>query len=301
MAIDHNATLEALTTAVQTNFAKALADTPNDFATIATKINSSTASNTYAWLGQFPHMREWVGKRVLQNAKEYAYQVTNNKYESTLEIKRTDLEDNNIGHYGVLGTQQGQEVIRHANRLVFAQLAAGFSGTCFDGQNFFDTDHPVNDKTDSSGTDVSVSNIITGSATPWYLLSTQGALKPIIYQERVKAEITNKTAAKNSDHVFMTDNYLMGVRWRGAAGFGLWQTAIGAQVDLTEDAFNNAYQMMLSFKGHGGDPLGVVPDTLVVPPSLQAHAHKLIKAREINGSSNINFERVNLIVTPWLA
>jgi phage major head subunit gpT-like protein len=48
----------------------------------------------------------------------------------------------------------------------------GFSGLCFDGQPFFDTEHPVYPKTDGTGDPESVSNIVgTGSGKPWFLLS----------------------------------------------------------------------------------------------------------------------------------
>ena len=34
---------------------------------LASKVSSSSKSNTYGWLGQFPQFREWVGDRVIKD------------------------------------------------------------------------------------------------------------------------------------------------------------------------------------------------------------------------------------------
>ena len=39
---------------------------------------------------------------------------------------------------------------------------------CYDGQNFFDTDHPVGEQ----GSQETVSNVQTGAGPAWYLLDT---------------------------------------------------------------------------------------------------------------------------------
>lgn len=48
----------ALITSLRTGFSKAfqdsLAATPTDWAKVATRVPSTSASNTYGWLGQFP-------------------------------------------------------------------------------------------------------------------------------------------------------------------------------------------------------------------------------------------------------
>lgn len=162
MAINKNATLEALKTVVKAEFQNGMQGARSQLEAVASTIPSTTAINTYAWLDDFPHMRKWVGSRVLQDMNEQAYQISNETYESTLAIKADDIDDNNIGHYGALGKARGQAVVKHENRLVFNQLKNGLTLPCFDGQNFFDTEHPVNDKVDGSGTDALVSNVIDG-------------------------------------------------------------------------------------------------------------------------------------------
>lgn len=69
------------------------------------------------------------------------------------------------------------------------------------------------------------------SRTAWFLLDTSKPLKPLIYQERSKPEFTEQTASQGKnvpDSVFMEDEYRYGVRCRGEAAFGHWQTAFGS-------------------------------------------------------------------------
>jgi phage major head subunit gpT-like protein len=57
------------------------------------------------------------------------------------------------------------------------------------------------------------------SETSWYLACTNRAVKPFVFQNREAAEFSwlNKP---DDENVFMRDEYLYGVRARGAAGYG---------------------------------------------------------------------------------
>nr|WP_255327039.1 Mu-like prophage major head subunit gpT family protein [Pseudomonas aeruginosa] len=88
-------------------------------------IPSTTASNTYGWLGQFPKLREWIGQRVIKDMAAQGYQITNKLFESTVGVKRTDIEDDNLGVYGPLMQEMGRAAGAHPDELVFALLKAG--------------------------------------------------------------------------------------------------------------------------------------------------------------------------------
>ncbi|VEH67138.1 Mu-like prophage major head subunit gpT [Rodentibacter pneumotropicus] len=47
------------------------------WAEVAMKVSSSTETNTYGWLGHFPKLQEWVGKRRLRKMQAQGMQVTN--------------------------------------------------------------------------------------------------------------------------------------------------------------------------------------------------------------------------------
>ena len=50
----------------------------------------------------------------------------------------------------------------------------------------------------------------------------------------------------------------------------------------------------------GGWVLGVNPNVLVVPPSLETAARRVLKATELEGSTNVWAGTAELIVSPYL-
>lgn len=301
MAIITPALLTSLRTGMSTIFQASLRDTPTHWAKIATLVPSSTSSNTYGWLGQFPKLREWVGSRVVKDMAASGYSLTNKLYEGTVGVARTDIEDDNIGIYTPMMQEVGRATATHPDELVFALLAAGHSTLCYDGQNFFDTDHPVYPNVDGTGTAATMSNVQSGTDPAWYLLDTSRPLKPLIFQERTKPEIEAMTAT-NDESVFTTDTYRYGVRYRCNAGLGFWQMAYKSKAALTKANFDAARAAMELFKADGGRPLGISPTLLVVPPELRAAAQDLILAQQsANGATNTNYKAVDLLVSPWLS
>lgn len=259
---------------------------------VATLVPSNTKTETYAWLGQFPRLREWLGDRQVKNLSEGTYTITNKKYEATIAVKRDDIEDDQYGVYSPLFQEMGFAAATHPDELVFGLLAAGFTSKCFDGQYFFDANHPV-------GGGV-VSNSLAGAATPWFLLDTSRALKPLIFQKRRDYKLTSLLNLEDPN-VFMRDEFVYGVDARCNVGFGFWQSAIASKATLDAAGFNAAYAAMISQKSDDGRPLGIRPTLLVVPPSLRDAANAVIKAeRSANGATNTNLNAVDILVCPWL-
>ena len=268
---------------------------------IATKVSSSTSENTYGWLGQWPQFREWVGDRVHKSMKEHGYSLTNKKYESSVAVQVTDIEDDNIGIYAPMFAEMGRAAAVFPDELVYGLLKQGETELCYDGQPFFDADHPVYENVDGTGEVVTVSNHSGGTGTPWYLFSSGWGLKALIYQERKAPEFTYMTNG-DDESVYMRDEYRYGIKTRCNVGFGFWQAAHISKQELNADALNSAITAMQSLKTDGGRPLGVMPDLLVVPPSLRSAALEVIKAeRKANGATNVNRDAVEILVAPLLA
>ena len=134
---------------------------------------SSTGTETYAWLGQLPKMREWLGDRVIQNISTSGYSLINKDFEQTVSVDRNHVLDNVLGQYSMILQQMGFDVAVFPTELVWNTLAAGFTSLCYDGQYFFDTDHPV---IQADGSTASVSNVQAGTGNPWFLLDTRRGL-----------------------------------------------------------------------------------------------------------------------------
>lgn len=304
MAIITAAILTALNTGLNKSFKDAYGKMRESVfhAEIASVVPSTTATNTYDWLGDFPQLREWVGPRVVKDMKASAYQITNRLFEATLGVQRTQIEDDQYGHYSTVAVSMGQEAAQHPDRMISDLIASGFAATCYDGQYFFDTDHPVYANADGTGAVTTASNLVAGAEPAWYLLDTSKALKPFIFQERTKPEMETKFSAATSDNVFNLDQYQWGIRYRCNAGFGFWQMARASKAELNSANFTAGRTAMRQLKGDGGRPLGIVPNILLVPPTLEAAARALVETQFLpGGGSNPNFNLAKVVVNPWAA
>jgi phage major head subunit gpT-like protein len=287
-----SANIRALQVGFNTTFNNAFTESVSDYDKIAMTTASTHSQETYAWMGKTTQFREWLGDRVIQNLSASDYTIKNRKFENTIGVDRDDIEDDSYGVYSPMIAQMGQDAKTHPDTLIFDLLKNGFTNTCYDGQYFFDTDHPV-----GSGT---VSNNGGGSSTPWFLLDTSKAIRPFIFQKRRDYKFTAMDKL-DDEVVFTTEKYRYSVDARVNAGYGLWQMAYGSKQTLDATNYAAARAAMRSIKGDNGKVLNINPMLLVVPPSLEATALQLLNAESnANGSTNVLRGTAQLLVTPWL-
>lgn len=297
MLIDR-ANLETAFKGFKSVYTAAFDATPSEIDKIAMRVGSSTREEEYGWLGQFPALREWIGDRVVHELASDGFKIKNRKFESTVKVKRDDLSDDRFGIYKPMFDEMGRVTKQHPDRLAFELLANGFSTACFDGQFFFDADHPQDSAT--AGDTVTVSNVLDGTGDPWFLLDLSRGIKPVIFQEREKYDFQTVDDARDHN-VFMRDEYLYGIRARVNVGFGLWQLAFASKALLTAANLRAAYTAMLDFRGDRGQLLGIRPTHLVVGNSNYFAARDLLALEQIDGTSNGNRGLVDLISSPFLA
>lgn len=141
--------------------------------------------------------------------------------------------------------------------------------------------------------------------TPWFLLDVSRPLRPFIFQERTAPELQVITNPDN-DYVFMKDKIPYGIRYRCNGGYGFWQQAVCSTRELTADNFAAALEAMQNFRADGGRPLGLgfggeAGTLLIVPPSLQSAARRIVSAeQDPDGGSNIWYRAATLLVSHWL-
>lgn len=265
---------------------------------IATEVPSTTKTEKYAWLGQMPNMREWIGDRQVNNISASDYQITNRPFELTVGVPRDDIEDDTYGVFTPLFQEMGRSSAALPDQLVFDLLKNGFTQKCYDSQNFFSATHKV---LDAKGKEQDVSNLQAGAGAPWFLLDTSRALKPLIFQKRRAMEFVKKDNPNTSDKVFDTNQYTYGVDGRCNVGFGFWQMAFGSKAALTKANFRAARTAMMKMTGDYGKPLGIWPKLLLVGPSNGDAARDIILAdREAGGATNTDRNLVTILETPWL-
>lgn len=218
-------TLRGIFVGFNTLFNKAFMAQQPSYEQIATVTPSTTDSENYAWLGDIPGMREWIGDREIQNLSGSDYSIKNKDFELTVGVPRNAIEDDKIGLYNPSVQMLGQSAAMHPDKLVFTLLGQGFAEKCYDGESFFSDNHKVG-----------------------------------------KKKVSNKGTAK-----------------------------------LTLPAYIAARAAMMSLTNSKGDPLGLVPDLLVVPPALDAAARDILIADYINGTKNTMQGTAKPLVAPQLA
>src|SRR5512141_2981732 len=143
-------------------FNAAYQETQTWYDRVAMTVPANTRIMDYKFLLDFPMVREWIGDRQISSLEPKAYQVESKDWEATIEVDRNDIEDDQLGLYNPIISALAQEARKHPERLIADLLNGGFTTACYDGHNFFATDHPV-----GAGT---MANFAGGSGAAWYLL-----------------------------------------------------------------------------------------------------------------------------------
>ena len=153
------ANIQALQTTTSTIFRQAVADSDLFWSELAMLIPSTTQINTYAWMARILSMREWLGPRLLQNLKNYEYQLTNRTYEATIKLGREEIEDDMLGIFNMQMQELARAGAKLPDQLLKATIQGGTAATAvgFDGQPHFSATHDL----DPAGNQ---SNNITGNA-----------------------------------------------------------------------------------------------------------------------------------------
>jgi len=277
--------------------------TQTHFGELATRIASTKDRESYKWLGSIPKMREWGQGRLARGVRTESYDVTNLKYEATMEVDRDEIDDDQTGQIRIRVNELAQRAATHKDYLISQLLingqTAGFNS--YDGVAFFADAHvsgasgsqdnqlgasaaaptdptvaefktalraaisamlafkdDVGDPAMMSANGLScivppsmylnalealsatlignTTNVLQGAAkvisfpwlagapTKWYLLKTDGIVRPFIFQDRSPVEFT--ALEENSDEGFRREKFLYGVRARYAMTYGEWRAAI---------------------------------------------------------------------------
>lgn len=124
-------------------FQDAFGATPVFADRVSTEVPTMGSSETHAFLASVPRMREWLGDKVVQNLGAYGFNVVNKDFELTLEVDRNKIMDDSLGVFNPMVDQMGVSSRKMYDDLLITALTNGNTTLCYDGQYFFDTDHPI--------------------------------------------------------------------------------------------------------------------------------------------------------------
>lgn len=135
---------------------------------ISNYFTSDQETERYAWLGQSPALREWIGGRNAKGLREDSFTITNKHYEATLDILKKDLRRDKSGQAMIRIQDLAARNNSHWASLLSTLIAAGAATACYDGQYFFDTDHEEGSsgaQSNDLSIDISALPVATGGST----------------------------------------------------------------------------------------------------------------------------------------
>lgn len=138
------ASLQAIFNIFNTRFQTAFTKTETVWDQYAMLQPSGTAQETYAWMDFIPGLRKWVGERVVNNLLARAQVIINDKFEDTIGVQRTAIEDDTIGLYSPRFDMLGRASKIWPDQLVTAAVTGALTNLCYDGTPFFYNAHPIN-------------------------------------------------------------------------------------------------------------------------------------------------------------
>lgn len=142
---------------------KELDAAPEVSSKFAMEVPSSSRSTLHGWLADQSSVKEWLGKRKAQSMGTRHWEVVNRHFELTYGFDVNQINDDLSGlvAQAVMKARSNQSKwARHKDLMCALALEAGVDTDCYDGQFFFDTDHPVDLEGITSGT---FDNIISGA------------------------------------------------------------------------------------------------------------------------------------------
>lgn len=147
----NQATIAAVFVSLKTTFLNAFDAAPSQWEETAMKVPSGSSQNDYAWLALFPKMKKWIGDKAVKALEAFKYTIVNDDFEATVEVDRNHIEDDTLGIYAPQAKMAGYSAKQFPDEIVADLKNNAFANKCYDGQYFYDTDHPVGEaKTSTS-------------------------------------------------------------------------------------------------------------------------------------------------------
>ena len=108
---------------------------------LAMRTTSSSKEEFYGWLGAVPGMRELIGEVHIRNIVDHNFSIANKEFESTIGVKRAEIERDRFGIYNPLFQAMGIAARQHPDELLADKMIAGFTELSYTGTAFFGANH----------------------------------------------------------------------------------------------------------------------------------------------------------------
>ncbi|RSO80421.1 head protein [Acinetobacter ursingii] len=137
------AAIGAIFMSMSTVFNKTFAEVQTTYQKIAMTVPSSSAYVDYRWLANFPQMKRWVGNKQVTKLSDYKYTIVNEDFQATVEVRRNDIEDDQLGIYKPQAESAAWSAKQLPDELIYELVNKSFTEKCYDGKAFIADNHPV--------------------------------------------------------------------------------------------------------------------------------------------------------------
>lgn len=135
--------LNSIFTGLKTIFHNTLTAQTGNWQLTAMEVISNAAGEDYVWLTRFPKLRKWVGDKHIKALEAGKYYKANEDWETTIAVRRNDIEDDNLGIYNSQAMMAGEAAAELQDIILDGLKRNAFVETGIDGQYFYDVDHDV--------------------------------------------------------------------------------------------------------------------------------------------------------------
>lgn len=156
---------------LKTIFNNAFEAAPAQWDKTAMLVPSGSSQNDYNWLSAFPRMRKWIGEKAIKSLEAFKYSIVNDDWEATVEVNRNNIDDDQLGIYLPQAQMAGFSAKQLPDEIVADLKNNAFASLCYDGQFFYDTDHPVAGASVVNKATVALSAATTAAAAASYGLA----------------------------------------------------------------------------------------------------------------------------------
>lgn len=111
---------------------------PTDVFRLAMRPPQSTgAYETYAWLGDLPVVKEWIGQKTARGFRDYGFTIRNKPFYDAVMVDRNDLRDDQVGSHELQIRNLPVMMDVHQRGMIKDLVVNGATDTAFDGVAFF--------------------------------------------------------------------------------------------------------------------------------------------------------------------
>lgn len=139
----NQANLDALFLGYKATFNKSIREVSPWFPMISQDEASSTSEELYFFREERARMKPFLGERTIKAPGFLGFRLANETFEDTVEVPLDAIADDQYGKYNGMVTEMAEAAGLLPDDLGLTLIETGETSLCYDGQNFFDTDHPV--------------------------------------------------------------------------------------------------------------------------------------------------------------